>query len=607
MEQIAGQGRRCSVSATGKTYIACIVGMFVISGGKVLQATRKTPTGIMLGMLLLLLPSITGAEYGSVHSLQSLEPLWTQVYAGEDGSVMGADMVVNDAGDILVCGSEYIMDPAGFQRPVAFVRVLDEEGTLQWEDNYEGPGSSAFAQALIAGEPDDPIYLGGRQTAPADSGYDMDMFLRKYNASGSLEWSQIYDPADRESGILMRLLAIGDDIAAAGYVIDDTFDPMEYRMNWYVMLLDGESGDVLWSHEWESSQNRVAFPTGMTAEGGSEFLVWGYVDGEGNSGDAHLMRFSLQGDVLTEQTYSFGEYNVLSDVMPYEDGHLFIGSTGVREQEDILLMRLDGNDETMWQVSYNGAQPHGRDQGAGLIVFPDGAVLAGAGMTTERGDVDACLMRINPATGDSLGTSFFTMPASDETPPGLVYDFEQDVEPVLYTSRQVGDNHVLHLAGFSSDGTIAWNGSWEPELNFNPDYMTAAARDPNGFLVTMASDIATTTEDGSIAVRKWDRFQAVMSSGGGSVPDHCGIDHIRPNPSNNRAILRFHLVNAGRVSLSMYDMLGRRVRVIQNGVPMHPGSREITIDGTGLPSGTYFLCLELDGGPSETESWRLVR
>jgi hypothetical protein len=63
-----------------------------------------------------------------------------------------------------------------------------------------------------------------------------------------------------------------------------------------------------------------------------------------------------------------------------------------------------------------------------------------------------------------------------------------------------------------------------------------------------------------------------------------------PNPFNPVTVIRFEVPKAERVSLSVYDILGRRVETLMN-ANVTPGYYEIPFDGTNLASGVYFYRL----------------
>jgi hypothetical protein len=86
-----------------------------------------------------------------------------------------------------------------------------------------------------------------------------------------------------------------------------------------------------------------------------------------------------------------------------------------------------------------------------------------------------------------------------------------------------------------------------------------------------------------------------------------GIQAARPNPFRTSAEILFNQPSTGRVDLSIYDLGGRRVRVLERG-ERPAGSHRVAWDGcnsTGerLRSGLYWVRLETEAG---TSSYKVV-
>ncbi|MBN1504324.1 MAG: T9SS type A sorting domain-containing protein [Candidatus Eisenbacteria bacterium] len=85
----------------------------------------------------------------------------------------------------------------------------------------------------------------------------------------------------------------------------------------------------------------------------------------------------------------------------------------------------------------------------------------------------------------------------------------------------------------------------------------------------------------------------------GTVPPVCALRHIFPNPFNPVCTIRYDVPSAGRVSLEVYDVAGRVVRVLTDDWKA-PGTHVETWDGRNddgepLPSGVYVCRLESGG------------
>jgi len=67
-----------------------------------------------------------------------------------------------------------------------------------------------------------------------------------------------------------------------------------------------------------------------------------------------------------------------------------------------------------------------------------------------------------------------------------------------------------------------------------------------------------------------------------------------PNPFNPSTLVRFELPSAGLARLALYDGLGREVMVLASG-ELPAGPHEVTLQASGLSSGTYFCRLSSQG------------
>lgn len=69
------------------------------------------------------------------------------------------------------------------------------------------------------------------------------------------------------------------------------------------------------------------------------------------------------------------------------------------------------------------------------------------------------------------------------------------------------------------------------------------------------------------------------------------VNHPNPNPFSRSVALTYSIEEAGPVAISLCDAMGRLVRTVENTATQPAGQYDISIDGTGLPDGVYFLHL----------------
>ena len=80
-----------------------------------------------------------------------------------------------------------------------------------------------------------------------------------------------------------------------------------------------------------------------------------------------------------------------------------------------------------------------------------------------------------------------------------------------------------------------------------------------------------------------------------AAPETALLLASRPNPTSDATQIAFSLLATGKARLEAFDMLGRRVAVLQNGL-LPAGEYERTFDASALPSGVYVLRLQTAAG-----------
>jgi len=79
------------------------------------------------------------------------------------------------------------------------------------------------------------------------------------------------------------------------------------------------------------------------------------------------------------------------------------------------------------------------------------------------------------------------------------------------------------------------------------------------------------------------------------LPNTFALHQNYPNPFNGSTRIAFDLPKAGPVTLRVYDLLGREVATLVDGVRV-AGQHSVLFDGSRLASGIYFYRLEAGGG-----------
>ncbi len=80
----------------------------------------------------------------------------------------------------------------------------------------------------------------------------------------------------------------------------------------------------------------------------------------------------------------------------------------------------------------------------------------------------------------------------------------------------------------------------------------------------------------------------------GAMPDGFVLRQNYPNPFNPLTQVEYYLPKTGQVEVAVYDLNGRLIQRLQNGV-QNAGKHQLNFDGSQLSSGFYFLRLKFNG------------
>ena len=164
-----------------------------------------------------------------------------------------------------------------------------------------------------------------------------------------------------------------------------------------------------------------------------------------------------------------------------------------------------------------------------------------------------------------------------------------------------GDSQDLLLAKLNSSGTLQWLTLFDGSYGSGADNCAAMTADALGNIylggTTRASLFLTSPDYLDMEIVKYNvggsfPSQASHMERGSQneeqFPKEIDISQNYPNPFNPDTKIRFTLPEQGRITLKIYDVLGKEVKTLIAGVNYEKGSHEVVLDASGLSSGMYF-------------------
>jgi hypothetical protein len=322
------------------------------------------------------------------------------------------------------------------------------------------------------------------------------------------------------------------------------------------------------------------------------------------------------GELTTELLNSYT--NVL-EITTY--GPVYINSDAVRE-----WLEADGSRNYMlagdeWMGAQSGWPPDPVPHTAGEFHFD---IL---GINTEYNDInygvdgDQLLpSTIYPQMGTLLGGPVYDLHAQVSSDSGWTAPMAYD--PVY----EVSAANWLDGVDFESDVEVDFQGMGADSNMYNiGGHRTLSGGNKIAFLafdpLSLNSDAVAGVEyywygfsavSPQVEVLNWFGANVVdVKKANNVIPDQYSLSQNYPNPFNPTTLINYNIPNAGRVTLAVYDLLGKKVSELVNTF-QQAGSYNVTWDGTNqlgtkVTSGAYFYQLKTDNGFIETKKMILLK
>ncbi len=595
----------------------------------------------------------SGGGSGSDFATVSYDPRGAQRWVKRyNGSInlddQAAAIAIDPGGGIYAAGTGVVDSAVSY-----FVIKYRSDEAPAWPVRYEGPGVSFDVVDDMVADSAGSVYLTGGSYSPQSS---MDLLTMKYNSAGALEWSARYGGtgATYEEGA-----AIAVDGTGAVYVTGMTFNSS--GITDYLTIKYAPDGREQWVGQFNRLGNGYNFATAIAVDRHRNVYVTGY-SFNGSSYDYTTLKYGPDGALLwTPGGYvnydgpAGGDDFAVAMAVDTGNGIYVTGySRGIGTSYDYATIKYSGGGAREWVARYNGPLS-GDDRPAALALDSAGNVyvtgtsqdtfynqcatvaytpagdqkwaaryssgtrnsdeavaiavgagknvyLAGNGFDSAFAHSDFITVKYD-STGMQQWVSRYDGGSHSED---LVAGMELDQSGNAYvTGKSMGADLLYEYATvmYNPRGGSQWVGRYQGPANSSVETKAVRLDHQGNVYVT-----------GNGSGYRWKvintiKYAPTVSSVGKvppATPASFQVFQNYPNPFNPQTTIRYVLAKRSHVRVSVYDLLGREIRVLLDAA-QESGVHTILFDAGSLSSGAYFFEVRSTGGYASVKKMMILR
>lgn len=445
-------------------------------------------------------------------------------------------IAIDDAGNIIVSG-ESDRDPSSVTNDDFLTIKYNSSGAQQWIARYNGTGNETDRAIAVDSDASGNVFVAGRSF----NGGDDDYATIKYDASGSVVWTRIFDNGDIDRAADMSVDAQGncyvtgrsdngndDDFRTLKYdpngielfniaydfVEDDRADHLAVNpdgtfaiagrsdgtasaiLNYnYRVIKYGSNGAQLWSATYDGPAANDDIVQDIALSPSGEVLVTGYSDAASTiaiQNDMVSILYSPTGSVTWTKIYAgaAGKDDEAAACTFDTQGKAWIaGHTEDNlARRDAYLVQYDAQGNAVSSSVWNGFGDNSDNVRETVVDNTSNIYLCGyaVGKDTDR-DMFVCKLT---SGGDTLWTRRLsgTLFGSDEEANAIALDNSNNVIVSGYTKNS-GTGSDITLIKYSTTGTLLWTTQFNGTANESDRSYDLATDAQGNIYITGKTDI----------------------------------------------------------------------------------------------------------------------
>ncbi len=502
---------------------------------------------------------------------------WVKTYNGSGNSTDEANFIAADPqGNILVCGQTVT---TGSNYDICIIKY-SPSGTQLWTAVYNGTSNSYDEPAGLAVDNSGNVYVTGKTLG----GGNYDAVTVKYNSAGVLQWVQTWGGAGNSEDEASSVFA---DNLGNVYITGNTVTSGQgYN---YITVKYNSAGVLQWAKQYNNPVNSGDYASFIAGDANNVYVT-GTSVGAGTGSDFLTIKYNSNGDSLWTARYS-GTTSI--NEIPYgfavdAGGNVYV--TGMTQGSgsgiDYMTIKYNTNGVVQWQSRYT-APGNTQDIPEGLTIDGSGNVYVTGRTRVNSSYNDFGTVKYNSSGAQQWVAIYDNIPVSRDD---YGYDIAVDAAGNVYVtgnSQADGSDRDALTIKYNSSGTQQWIARYD---STNGEEAYAIVLDANNNVYVTGYHYPSTVDFLTIKYSQVNGITPLSNE----IPNAYDLSQNYPNPFNPVTNINFSITKSGHVKLTVFDILGREAAVLVN-ENLAAGVYKADFNASGLPSGTYFYKLEIEG------------
>ncbi len=492
-----------------------------------------------------------------------VDTAWVRHYGSGLVARSASAMAVDVGGNVYVTGSSFGSYTYSDYATIKYT----SSGDVIWVRHQNGPGDGEDYATALAVDASGNVYVTGATNIFAHKtpwGFFVEsVTTTKLDVLGSVQWTRQFGGFDFYEDIPDLPIFLKVDDFGNTYVAGQSG-------SYCLMVKYSPYGDTIWTRPY--IEGFWSEPRGVAAdaEGNVYLAVTSVIMGSPyDTLRSTAVKYDLHGSTIWKKA-----------LPGLSSGNIAIGDSGdtyyaTTANDDHAIVKFDRCGNSVWLRKYSDA---GSYRPTALAEDMRGNIfVTGTHIGTDYATENIVTLKYN-AGGDLLWEKKERRIGSEQHYALLSVDRSGNAYVVGDT-----DSSMLALK-YKSDGSEEWKARYSSG--------SESARQPIGIGLDSTGSvyIAGTSQVGEefyYTVIKYVQTPTTAREGQESVPTTFTLDLNYPNPFNPATVISYHVPLASRVSLTVFDLLGREVAVlVDEEIPA--GYHMAQWDASGMPSGAYF-------------------